>query len=382
MKVCMDISPAVYRRAGIGRYTQELLAALLKEKADIEFTAFSVEPENNAIEHAFDDIPRIRKKTSNKCWRLNVMGAYLARLCQDHLFQGVDIFHATDNTLPRLTGAKSVFTLYDLAFRIYPKTHTIYNRWFLKIMMPRFLNAADAVIAISESTKRDAERFYHFNSNKIRVVYPGIGSRFQPIRDTNEWDRIRRTYRLPDRYLLYVGSVEPRKNLTTLFEAFRHIKPGDVKLVVVGRKGWRYNPILEHLSGLKMDDRIIFTDFVPDQDLPVLYSRALAFIYPSLYEGFGLPVLEALACGTPVVASSASSLPEAAGDAAILLDPGNIKGWVEALDAVCSNATVNEELRQRGIRHARRFSWATAAGQMMAIYQKIHEDIHRSSHRN
>jgi len=382
MNVCLDISPAIYRRAGIGRYTQELLTALLQEKGDIEFTAFSVEPSAAELDHGADEIRRIQKKASNKRWRLNVMGAYLARSGQDHLFQGVDVFHATDNALPRLTRAKSVFTLYDLSFRIYPKTHTIFNRWFLKIMMPRFLSAADAVIAISESTRRDAERFYGFNSSKIKVVYPGIGSQFRPVRDTERWDIVRHNYRLPDRYLLYVGSVEPRKNLTTLFEAFRHLKPVDVKLVVAGRKGWRYSPILKHLRGLQMDDRIIFAGFVPDQDLPVLYSNALAFVYPSLYEGFGLPVVEALACGTPVVASSVSSLPEAAGNAAILIDPMNIQGWAEALGAVCNNATVNEELRQRGLRHAESFSWHTAARQMMATYQKIYEDIHRSAHRN
>ena len=380
MKICLDISPAIYRRAGIGRYTQELLTALLKEKDAIEFTAFSVEPTANAIE--FDNLPRIRKKTSNKLWRLNVMGAYLARLRQDRLFQGVDIFHATDNMLPRLTGAKSVFTLYDLAFHIYPQTHTIYNRWFLKIMMPRFLKAADAVIAISDSTKRDAERFYGLNSDKINIVYPGVASQFKPIRDTNKWNAIRQTYRLPDRYILYVGSVEPRKNLTTLFEAFRHIKADNIKLVVVGRKGWRYKPIFEHLGGLKMDDRVIFTDFVSDEDLPVLYSNALAFFYPSLYEGFGLPVVEALACGTPVVASNASSLPEAAGDAAILLDPHDIQGWVQAIDGIRGNPTVNEEFRQKGLRHAESFSWDSAAGKVMAIYQKIYEDFHRSAYRN
>ena len=382
MRICVDISPAIYRRAGIGRYTQELMRALRNQNHDIEITPFSVEPTDIKHETNLDKLPRIQKRTSNKLWRLNVMGAHLSRLCQDKLFQGIDIFHATDNVLPLLTGTKSVFTLHDLAFRLYPETHTVYNRWFLRIMMPRFLKSTEGIIAVSNSTKRDAEYFYKVSSGKVHVVYPGVGSQFKPVLDQNKLAFMRRTYGLPERYILYVGSIEPRKNLIRLFEAFGHVNQADIRLVIAGRKGWRYRAIFEHLGTLGLEEKVIFTGFVPDDNLPALYSNAVAFVFPSLYEGFGLPILEAMACGTPVVSSNTSSLPEAAGEAAILIAPQDVQGWVDAINNLSCNPQLREELRQKGLRRVKDFSWDLAAEKTLSIYHEIYERFCRSTHRN
>jgi glycosyltransferase involved in cell wall biosynthesis len=281
-----------------------------------------------------------------------------------------------------LNATKSVFTLHDSAFRIFPETHTVYNRWFLKIMMPRFLKAADAVIAVSNSTKRDAEYFYQVNSEKIHIVHQGVGPQFKPELDQGKLAFIRQTYGLPERYLLYVGSIEPRKNLAGLIEVFSHIKEKDIKLVIAGRKGWRYRSIFEHLETLELEEKVILTGYVPDDDLPALYSNAEAFVFPSLYEGFGLPLLEAMACGAPVVSSNTSSLPETAGEAAILIAPQDDQSWVNALNDISSNPHLREELRQKGFRRVKDFSWDIAAQKTLAIYHEIYEGFCRSAHRN
>jgi glycosyltransferase involved in cell wall biosynthesis len=341
-----------------------------------------VEPTDIKHENNLDKLPRIKKRTSNKRWRLHVMGAHLTRFHQDSLFQGIDVFHATDNVLPLLNRTKSVITLHDLAFRLYPETHTVYNRWFLRIMMPRFLKSTEGIIAVSNSTKRDAEYFYKVSSGKVHVVYPGVGSQFKPVLDQNKLAYIRQNYGLPERYILYVGSIEPRKNLIRLFEAFGQVNQTDIRLVIAGRKGWRYPAIFEQLGRLGLEEKVIFTGFVPDDDLPALYSNAVAFVFPSLYEGFGLPILEAMACGAPVVSSNTSSLPEAAGEAAILIAPQDVQSWVDAINNISRNPQLREELRQKGFRRVKDFSWDLAAEKTLSIYHEIYERFCRSAHRN
>ena len=305
-------------------------------------------------------------------------GGHVTRWCQDNLLQGIDIFHATDTVLPLLTGT----TLHDLVFRIYPETHTVYNRSFLKIMLPRFLKAAVSVIADSYSTKIDAEHFYRVSSDRLHVVYPGVGSQFKPVLDQNKLAFIRQpTVFLSDTYL-YVGSIEPRKNLIRLIEAFSHLNRKDISLVIAGRKGWRYSAIFEHVGTLGLEEKVIFAGFVPDDDLPALYSNAVAFAFPSLYEGFGLPTLEAMACGTPVVSSNTSSLPEAAGEAAILIAPQDVQSWVDAINNLSCNPQLREELRQKGFRRVKDFSWDLAAEKTLSIYHEIYERFCRSTHRN
>jgi glycosyltransferase involved in cell wall biosynthesis len=239
--------------------------------------------------------PKITTPLSYKPWRLSAMLAHFARIPQDSLFPGVDLFHATDHLLPYFRRIKSVFTLHDLIFLFHPETHKPLNRWFLTLMMPRFLRAADAVIAVSECTKRDAIRFYGIPEEKISVIYEGVNPRFRPA-SPEAIAAVRARYNLPEHFILYVGTIEPRKNLTALLEAFHHLlATHDLRLVIVGKKGWLYEGFFRRLRELGLGDRVIFTGYVPDEDLPAIYSAADLFVFPSLYEGFGLPVLEAMA---------------------------------------------------------------------------------------
>jgi glycosyltransferase involved in cell wall biosynthesis len=371
MRICLNASPAVHHIAGLGRYTQELMAALLEVDSENEYVAFYNRPSEAQVDPPLDRLPRLTTNLATKPWRMSALVAHFARIPQNRLFPGVDLFHATDHLLPRVTRLKSVFTLHDLVFRFYPHTHKPLNRWFLTLMMPRFLNAADAVIAVSESTKRDAIQAYGIDEAKITVIYEGVTDQFQRA-SPQAIAAVRRKYGLPDKFILSVATIEPRKNLTSLLEAYHALKDEvSLGLVIVGKKGWLYSDFFNRLGELGLERDVLFPGFVPDEDLPALYSAADLFVFPSLYEGFGLPVVEALACGTPIVTSNAASLPEVAGDAALLVDPTSVDDLVRAVREVLGSKDLQEELRARGPRQAARFSWQKAARETLAVYTSL-----------
>jgi glycosyltransferase involved in cell wall biosynthesis len=370
-RVCLDLSPAVHQHAGLGRYAQELLLALAVTDGQNEYVVFYNNSATARVDPTLERFPKITTPLSYKPWRLSAMLAHFARIPQDPLFPGVDLFHATDHLLPYFRRIKSVFTLHDLIFLFHPETHKPLNRWFLTLMMPRFLRAADAVIAVSECTKRDAVRFYGIPEEKITVIYEGVNPRFR-LASPEAIAAVRARYGLPEHFILYVGTIEPRKNLTALLEAFHHLlATHDLRLVFVGKKGWLYEGFFRRLRELGLEDRVIFTGYVPDEDLPAIYSAADLFVFPSLYEGFGLPVLEAMACGTPVVCSNTSSLPEVAGDAALLVDPADVRALAGAMERVLTDETLRADLQARGLEQARRFSWARAAQETMQVYENV-----------
>lgn len=366
MRVCIDVSAAVHRRAGLGRYAQELIAALVDQRAH-DYTAFYHQRGQAELLPPIDRLPRLTTALNVRPWRLRTALAHFTGLSMDGLFPDIDVFHATEHLLPRLRSVRSVFTLHDLIFQFDPGSHKPLNTAFLKTMMPRFLRAADAIIAVSECSRRDAVRIYRLPPDKIRVIYEGVDPRFRPITDLDSLSAIREKYRLPDRFLLHVGTIEPRKNLPLLFEVIRAL---DATLVVTGKTGWLTEPIFTRLDESGMRDRVRFTGFAPDDDLPALISAATALVMPSRYEGFGLPVLEAMACGTPVVASNTSSLPEVGGDAALYASPDEPAAWVEALRRVLSDEALRASLRDKGLRRAANFRWDIAAQQTAEVYRE------------
>jgi glycosyltransferase involved in cell wall biosynthesis len=374
MRICVNASPAVHHIAGLGRYTQELMTALLAEDSDNEYVAFYNRPSEARVDPPLDRLDHITTDLATKPWRMTALLSQFAHVPQDRMFPEIDLFHATDHLLPRLARVKSVFTLHDLVFRFYPHTHKTLNRWFLTLMMPRFLKAADAVIAVSEHTKRDAIETYGIDEAKITVIYEGVHARFRR-ESADSMAAVRHRYSLPERYILSVGTIEPRKNLTSLLEAYHTLRQSaEFGLVFVGKKGWLYEDFFHRLHELGLEDEVLFPGFVPDEDLPALYSAADLFVFPSLYEGFGLPVLEALACGTPVVASNAASLPEVAGDAALLVDPSSVETLVRAMLDVLSSDELREDLRARGPRQAAKFTWQRAARETLAVYTSLFGD--------
>ncbi len=274
-----------------------------------------------------------------------------------------DVLFVPAHVLPIVHPTRSVVTVHDLGYLHYPQAHTRWARWYLRWATSYSVRGAARVIADSQATKRDLINYCRAAPERVTVVYPGYDPSFAPVHDHAKVAAIRERYRMPGEYIIYVGTLQPRKNLITLVDAFGNLltEARSVHLVIVGRKGWLYEPLFARVRQLHLEERVHFPGYVPQPDLPALLTGAQAFVLPSLYEGFGLPVLEAMACGTPVICSNVSSLPEVAGDAAILINPHDTTGLVQALRRVLDDAALRHDLAQMGLAQVSRFSWSRCA---------------------
>lgn len=375
MTVCIDLSAAAHERAGLGRYAAGLALALLPHLPGLQ--AFINHPAESHLRPPLSKLPTHTVRLPRKRWRLRAAASYFGAPSLDSTFPGVSLYHATEHLLPVLRRARSVFTLHDAAYLLYPEYHLPQNRIFLRLMMPRFLRRADMVITVSEATRRDAARFYRLPAGKLRVIPEGVEPHFRPVTDPAALAEVSRRYGLPARYILTVGTLEPRKNLVTLLEAYAALReagrtPG-VGLVLAGGKGWLFEETLARLRalGLDADPAVVLTGYVPEADLPAILGGAEVFAFPSVFEGFGLPPLEAMACGVPVICSNASSLPEVVGQAGLLLPPQDVSAWVGALEQVLVTPARQAELRAAGLARAALFTWEAAAEQTLAVYRQV-----------
>ena len=371
MSFYVDVSAAVHRRAGLGRYAESLARSLVEQVPDRLSLFYNREQGIDALP-GLENLPSATVSLGYKPWRMLVWIGQLAMLPFDRLLPGAELFHATEHLLMPLRSIPTVLTVHDLIFRRLPEHHKRLNRWYLNWTMPLYCRRADHIIAVSEATRRDLVETYHLPPQKISVIYEAAAPRFvpqsEPVRDL-----VRRTYGLPDRYLLYVGTIEPRKNLERLLAAWAplYLAGECPPLVIVGKKGWLSGGFFAALEESPARDGVILTGYVPDPDLPAVYSAATALVLPSLYEGFGLPLLEAMACGTPVICSNASSMPEIAGDAALLFDPHEVEDLRQSLRRVVTEVDLPSSLRTRGMARAATFSWTRAAEETLAIYGRV-----------
>lgn len=291
--------------------------------------------------------------------------------------EGLELVHdpvGISPFLPRRLGGgfRRVVTLHDAIPWLFPETQTAFNTFVHTRYLPALLPNVDAVITDSEASKRDIVRFLPVPAERVRVVPLAAHGSFRPLpRDAAA--AVARRYGLESPYLLYVGALEPRKNVPMLLRVFARLRArfANLTLAIGGRPAWKFEEIFRTLDQLGLGDAVRFTGFVPDAHLPGLYSAASAFCFPSLYEGFGLPVLEALACGTPTVCSNSSSLPEVAGEAALLVEPTNEAAWEEALGRVLADEGLASELRSRGPVQAARFSWERTAARTVEVYRAV-----------
>lgn len=373
MKVCLDLTPALHNTAGTGRYVRELAKALVDLGHGDRLSFFCVDPDGGGGVGVPGSVPRKAIRCSKRGWSAAAAVSSYLGIPMDRFVGEADVFHATWHLLPRLRTQASVMTLYDLSFALFPETHLRVLRWSSNALVPRFLRACDRIIAISESTKRDAVRLYGIQEDKIVVTHLAAEDRFRPAAPDRVAE-VRNRFGLPPRFLLYVGTIEPRKNLDVLLAALSGLKGQgrDVPLVVAGRLGWLYDGFLAKIRSLGLESLVLLPGFVPDDDLPALYTAAEAFVYPSVYEGFGIPVLEAMGCGTPVLCSDASSLPEVAGDGGILLPPGDPAVWAEAIARLMGSTVLRRELREKGFRQASRFRWEETARRTWEVYRAVH----------
>ncbi len=285
----------------------------------------------------------------------------------------MDLLHSMAFVTPLISPWPTVVTVYDLSFVHYPAAFPAARRTYLRLLAQLSCRRAGRVIAISESTRRDLVKQWGLPAGKITVAYPGVGEQFQPLpADRVEAFRARR--KLPETFMLHVGTLQPRKNLVRLIQAYRKLQT-DVKLVLVGGKGWLYQEILDEIERLNLQNDVIMPGYVPADELPLWYNAAAALAFPSLYEGFGFPVVEAMACGTPVVTSNVSSMPEAAGTggkrAALLVDPHDTGALADALDRILVDKALREELQNKGLKQSARFTWQQTAAATVAAYQHV-----------
>jgi glycosyltransferase involved in cell wall biosynthesis len=369
LSIYLDVSAAVHRRAGLGRYAESLTRALVAEGPD-RYALFYNRERGIAPLTGLDHLPTRTVGLGYKPWRLLLWLGQLARLGFDRLFPDAELFHATEHLLLPLRSIPTVLTVHDLIFRHLPSHHKPLNRWYLNLTMPLYCRRATHIIAISECTRRDLIAAYDVPPEKITVVYEAADPAFRP-QPPEAVAAVRAHYGLPERYLLFVGTIEPRKNLTRLLSAFEKVHAEGLTdgLVLVGKRGWLHRDFFQALERSPARKYVTFPGYVLDADLPTIYAGAQALVFPSLYEGFGLPVLEAMACGTPVTCSNTSSLPEVAGDAALLFDPKDSQAIINRLHHLLTDDDLRAALEEKGECRAAAFSWVRTAQETGKVYK-------------
>lgn len=292
---------------------------------------------------------------------------------------GIDVFHC-NYMGPPLMKTPYIVTLHDILHEEYPQFFPGKLRFLMSLLYPYSARRAAKVIAVSEFTRKEIIRLYRVPENKVVVVHDGVADEFRPVRDQDEIDRVRKKYKIPDAtaYLLFVGRLEPRKNIVGLLRAFYELikEHGEIthKLVVAGMRDFKYEEIFATVESLGIDDRVIFTGRVEQADLPVLYSGADLFVYPSFGEGFGIPPLEAMACGVPVITSNTTSLPEVVGAAGIMVNPCKTDDLSRAILTVLSDKGLQKKMSAEGLERARLFSWESSAAKVMKLNKEVYEE--------
>lgn len=352
-----------YRAAGIHGYIEGLLRHLpAAPPADWRFTALVGSRYRASIPGV--ELRRAAIDTESPAKRI-----LWEQLAQPWALADFDVYHALAFVAPLVLTRPAVVTIYDLSFLHYPErlpaSRRLYLRWFTGLTCRR----ARRVIAISHSTARDLTATLGIPADKIDVAAPGFDPAvFHPL-DADEVAGFRRAHNLPERFWLFIGTLEPRKNLTTLIEAYAALPAnGRLPLVIGGGKGWDFEPIFTAVERHGLSEQVRFIGFIPSEALPLWYNCAETFIYPSVFEGFGLPVLEAMACGTPVIVSDATSLPEVAGGAGRLVAPHDRAGWTAALSAAFEDQGWRQQAREHGLAESARYSWQETARQTLLSY--------------
>jgi glycosyltransferase involved in cell wall biosynthesis len=379
MDIAVDYTAAARQGGGIGRYTRELISALLAADAPHHYVLMAA---NAGLGDRWQrEAVRLRALTDEDHLTLRTIPLtddWVARLWQrlrvpipaEWITGRVGLFYSPDFVLPPLRRhTPALLTVHDLSFLRHPETFPDALRAYLEQAVPRSVERADHILADSHATRHDLITLMGVPPDRVTTLHLGVSSRFSPESAPDERAHLNGKYDLGSRpYVLAVGTVQPRKNIRRLIEAVDALAAThEVALALAGQPAWLSGPIMEAAAAR---DYVRVLGFVADEDLPALYRQAEVFAFPSLYEGFGLPPLEAMACGTPVVASNASSIPEAVGDAGCLIDPLDVPALTHALDRLLTEAALRRDLRMRGLERAAEFTWARTAEAWLALVRK------------
>ncbi len=366
MRIGIDARIIAYRRGGIANYVRHLLPALAVLDPDTDYRVLRHRKDPTRGEAAAN-IHRITVWTPCHHWLERwALGAEIAPW-------RLDLLHSPDFIPPAFGARHFVITVHDLNFLYYPQFLTAESRRYYNDQIAWAVARADHILAVSQTTRTDLIRLLGVPPEKVTVVYEGVSPAFRPL-PPDETRRILARYDLTPGYLLFVGTLEPRKNLPGLLTAYRILLDrGETRapLVLVGSKGWLYEETYRHMAALHLENAVRFIHHVPDEDLPAFYSGAVLLAMPSFYEGFGLPALEAQACGTPVVISDRGSLPEVAGAAAVTVNPDSPEEIANGIARVLGDPALQATLRAAGLAHAARFTWEETARGVLAVYRNV-----------
>ncbi len=365
MLIGIDASRAVSDApTGTETYSRELIRALLARDDAHSYRLYTrarVPREYFGVQSNFD----VRAIPFPRLW------SHL-RLSFEMLTHPPEALWVPAHVLPLIHPRRSVVTVHDLGQLHFPDAYPARQRFYHNWSARWNAHSAAHLFADSEATRDDLIQFYRVAPAKITVVYPAYDAKlYQPARDAACLAELKSRFRIGGDYVLAVGTIHPRKNYARLIEAFERLTSRDLQLIIVGKRGWLYASIFEQVKRLGLESRVSFLDYVPATDLPALFSGARAFAFPSLHEGFGLPVLEAQACGTPVVCSMTSSFPEVAGDAALFVDPFDVDALAGALDRALTDDTLRTKLIEHGFENVKRFSWDESARRVLSVFAKM-----------
>ncbi len=384
-EIVFDYTPAIHQTAGIARLTRELARAVLRldHPHIIRLFVMGKATRDTPIDNVMHtrDLP-LRVGALSDRWLYRLWFRANVAVPVEVWAGRCDLYHATDFVLPPLRAkARAVLTVHDLSFERAPDAAPPRLIPFLKRVVPQSVERADHIIADSCATARDLQELYGVPTDRITVIHSGVEARFTPYTDTIYMQRRRahvlRKYGIGDTpFVLTVGTMQRRKNHLRLVQAFGKLaqqRRTQAALVIAGGKGWLYDEVLQEVQQLGLRDRVRFIGFVEEADLPHLYRAASVFAFPSLYEGFGLPPLEAMACGVPVVTSNTSSLPEVVGDAGLMVNPLDVDALADALDRALNDDAWRSQAIRNGIARAQTFTWRRAAEQLLDVYHRVLE---------
>ncbi len=367
MRIGIDARLVYYSQAGIGQYILGLIRGLAEIAPEEHFSILQSRKDRTVITERRNFFRRALWTPSHHRFEQWFLSLEIAPL-------GLDLLHSPDFIPPFRRRCRSIITIHDLAFLLYPHFLTEESaRYYGHI--DQAVRHTDHIIAVSETTKRDAIRLLGVPADKITVIYEAANPKYRPLeRRTPLLKEALKRYGIPGPFILFVSTIEPRKNLPTLLRAYRRLldeyKP-EVELVVVGERGWLYEEVFALTEELDLKEKVLYLGRLSVDDLLLLYNAARLHVHPALYEGFGLPPLEAMACGTPTIVANVSSLPEVVGDAALLVDPQDECGWTVAIWRGLTDEGLRAELREKGLKRARLFSWKKAAQETLALYRSL-----------
>ncbi len=374
INVLIDVTGVTLQKAGVGVYGKELVHALLACPG-IQLFVLAQDDDPDFGRHCLPGatllpVPSrwMRKRPVRLVFEQTVLPFLISRY-------RIDVVHSLHYSFPLLRRrAKVVVTIHDMTWFSMPEVHQSFKKRYHRFFIERAGRVADGLIFVSRSALADFRARFGSPRGEAVVIHHGRDPRFQPSADEAAIDDVRRIYHLSAAYILYVGTIEPRKNLVRLVEAFARIAPRHpgTQLVLAGNRGWMYGQLFERVQQLALGSRVLFPGFVPEAEKPALMAGCTLFVYPSLYEGFGLPALEAIASGVPVVTSNTSSLPEVVGEAALLVDPADVDALAEAMERILTDPALRDRLRREGPRQAARFTWRQTAGKTADLYRSVH----------